>query len=121
MMPMPGTHWCTVVTANPTGQQQHPLLRSHQLLQPSRPLCSWVVRSAKVGRGQQRASSAHHTHRPIAVATVQICHRTQGGELLKQAKTKYTAKDLMGALKLYEDVLAQVSMCVCKDSKDRRQ
>lgn len=32
----------------------------------------------------------------------------QSAELLKQAKTKYTAKDLMGALKLYEDVLAQV-------------
>lgn len=33
----------------------------------------------------------------------------QCAELLKQAKTKYTAKDLMGALKLYEDVLAQVT------------
>jgi hypothetical protein len=32
----------------------------------------------------------------------------QCAELLKQAKTKYGAKDLMGALKLFEDVLAQV-------------
>lgn len=32
----------------------------------------------------------------------------QGAELLRQAKAKYNAKDLMGALKLYEDVLAQV-------------
>jgi hypothetical protein len=33
----------------------------------------------------------------------------QCADLLKQAKTKYGNKDLMGALKLYEDVLAQVS------------
>jgi hypothetical protein len=34
--------------------------------------------------------------------------RLQCAELLKQAKSKYGAKDLMGALKLFEDVLAQV-------------
>lgn len=44
----------------------------------------------------------------------------QCSELLKQAKTKYGAKDLMGALKLFEDVLAQVlvkldahALCLC--------
>eukprot|EP00775_Hariotina_reticulata_P013781 gene13781-13902_t len=30
-----------------------------------------------------------------------------GAELLRQADAKYVAKDLMGAMKLYEDVLAQ--------------
>lgn len=35
----------------------------------------------------------------------------QAAELLKQAKGKYTAKDLMGAMKLYEDVLNQVGCC----------
>lgn len=32
---------------------------------------------------------------------------SKGSELLQQAKQKYSAKDLMGALKLYEDVLGQ--------------
>lgn len=29
---------------------------------------------------------------------------------MKEAKAKYSAKDLMGALKLYEDVLNEVSL-----------
>jgi hypothetical protein len=36
-----------------------------------------------------------------------VVKSSKGAELLKQAKTKYNAKDLMGALKLYEDVLGQ--------------
>lgn len=40
--------------------------------------------------------------------SVCVCVSLQCAELLKQAKTKYSSKDLMGALKLYEDVLAQV-------------
>jgi len=36
-----------------------------------------------------------------------------GAELLRQANAKYVAKDLMGAMKLYEDVLAQVSVPSC--------
>jgi hypothetical protein len=37
-----------------------------------------------------------------------LCVLLQCADLLKQARTKYGNKDLMGALKLYEDVLAQV-------------
>jgi len=40
----------------------------------------------------------------------------QGTELLQRAKTKYSAKDLMGALKLYEDVLAQVGQ-LCRPAR----
>eukprot|EP00878_Enallax_costatus_P001700 GHUV01001855.1.p1 GENE.GHUV01001855.1~~GHUV01001855.1.p1 ORF type:complete len:240 (+),score=39.92 GHUV01001855.1:175-894(+) len=46
------------------------------------------------------------SHRTRQLSRLVVCS-SKGTELLKQAKTKYTAKDLMGALKLYEDVLGQ--------------
>eukprot|EP00879_Flechtneria_rotunda_P008401 GHRR01008800.1.p1 GENE.GHRR01008800.1~~GHRR01008800.1.p1 ORF type:complete len:113 (+),score=27.92 GHRR01008800.1:133-471(+) len=38
-----------------------------------------------------------------------LVRSSKGAELLKQANSKYAAKDLMGAMKLYEDVLKSVS------------
>lgn len=49
-----------------------------------------------------------------------LCITAQGADLLKQARQKYMAKDLMGALKLYEDVLEQVCSLPASGMKDKR-
>lgn len=103
----------------PQQQQQQPRL-----------LASWVVRSAKVGLPALPPLTLHTATHPVAEATSSLARvaspasydmllcaaslllllllLVKCAELLQKAKTKYGAKDLMGALKLYEDVLAQV-------------
>lgn len=44
----------------------------------------------------------------VVTAAMQCCCMQKAAELLREGNAKYTAKDLMGALKLYEDVLNQV-------------